>query len=112
MRPRPGSSELAPRLAALPRCRALGREVAVAATHRARLLGLAALPRERAGTGLLLPRCRSVHTFGMRFELDLVFLDRAGRPLAIFVRVPPRRLAWRRDAAAVLELPSFPPRRR
>lgn len=105
-------SELAPRLAALPRCRALGRDVAVAATYHSRLLGLAGLPRRRAGTGLLLPGCRSVHTFGMRFELDLVFLDAEGRALAIFTRVPPRRLVWRRDAAAVLELPSFPPTRR
>jgi uncharacterized membrane protein (UPF0127 family) len=42
----------------------------------------------------------------MRFELDLVFLDREGHPLAVRRRVPPRRLAWHRGAAAVLELPA------
>ena len=36
-----------------------------------------------AGAGLLIPRCSSVHTFGMRFALDLVFLDSRRRPLAI-----------------------------
>jgi len=94
------------RLASLPRRRVLGREVAVATGFRARLLGLAGLRRERAGAGLLLPGCASVHTFGMRFDLDLVFLDAAGRPLAIVLGLPSRRLASHRGAAAVLELPS------
>jgi hypothetical protein len=42
----------------------------------------------------------------MRFDLDLVFLDEDGRPLARFTRVPPNRLVWHRGAAAVLEIPS------
>lgn len=84
----------------------LGREVQVAVDFRARLLGLAGLRREAAGAGLLIPRCRSVHTFGMRFALDLVFLDGDGRVLAVRREVPPRRLAWHRRAGAVLELPA------
>ncbi|MBK5220922.1 MAG: DUF192 domain-containing protein [Thermoleophilia bacterium] len=100
------ADQVAGRLRALPRCQILGREVRVAVGFRARLLGLAWLDRGRAGEGLLIPRCASVHTFGMRFELDLVFLDRAGEPLAVRRRLPPRRLAWQRGAAAVLEVPS------
>ena len=34
------------------------------------------LDRHRAPEGLLIPRCRSVHTYGMRFPLDLLFLGR------------------------------------
>ncbi len=83
----------------------LGRRVPVASGPRARLLGLAGLDRERAGAGLLIPRCRSVHTFGMRFALDLAFLDEDGRVLATRRAVPPCRLASDRRAAAVLELP-------
>ena len=94
------------RLASLPRRHVFGRNVPVATGFRARLLGLAGLRRERAGAGLLLPGCASVHTFGMRFDLDLVFLDEGGRPLATVLGVPPRRLASYRGAAAVLELPS------
>ena len=41
----------------------------------------------------------------MRFPLDLVFLDREGRPCSIRREVPPRRLASDRRASAVLELP-------
>jgi len=90
----------------LPRCRVLGRLVPVARGPRARLLGLSLLPRERAGPGLLIPRCRSVHTFGMRFALDLLFLDRAGGVVAVRRAVPPRRFVAQRGADAVLELPA------
>lgn len=81
-------------------------EVPVATTRTARLLGLALLSRERAGAGLLIPRCRSVHTFGMRFELDLLFLDQAGTVLELRRAMRPGRIADCRGAVAVLELPS------
>lgn len=84
----------------------LGYEVAVAAGFRARLLGLAFLTRAAAGTGLLIPGCASVHTFGMRFALDVVFLDADSDAIVVHVGVPPRRLLLHRGAAAVLELPS------
>ncbi|HYJ21810.1 MAG TPA: DUF192 domain-containing protein [Solirubrobacterales bacterium] len=93
------------RFKALPRREVRGHLVPVATTFRSRLLGLAGLDRERAGAGLLIPRCVSVHTFAMRFELDLVFLDGDGRELAVHHGVPPRRLRRHRGAAAVLEIP-------
>jgi uncharacterized membrane protein (UPF0127 family) len=102
MAPRP----LARRLQRLPTTTVLGHEVRIAKGPRSRLLGLARLDREQAGAGLLIPRCSSVHTFGMRFALDLVFLDENGRELSVRRDVPPRRLARDRRAAAVLELPS------
>jgi len=97
---------LAPRLRRLPAARRLGHEVCVAAGFRARLLGLAFLDREEAGPGPLIPRCSSVHTFGMRFPLDLFFLDESGALLAVSRRVPARRLVSARNAASVLEVPS------
>ena len=80
--------------------------IPVAKDFRTRLRGLAWRDRERAGPGLLIPRCSSVHTFGMRFELDVFFLDAGGRVLSIHRRVPPRRVLWQHGAAAVLEIPS------
>lgn len=88
----------------------LGHAVPVA-SGPVRLLGLAGLSRGAAGTGLLIPRCRSVHTFGMRFELDLVFIGRDGVVIATERRVPPSRVVGCRDAMAVLELPSDSPER-
>jgi len=78
----------------------------VATSFRARLLGFSWRAREDAGPGLLIPRCASVHTFGMRFELDLYFLDESGQVIEARRRVPPRRVAWCRGASAVLEIPS------
>jgi uncharacterized protein len=97
---------IAPRLRRLDSARVLGHEVRVAAGLRARLLGLARLDRERAGGGLLIPRCRSVHTLGMRFALDVHFLDADGEAIEVRRRVGPRRIVSSRSAQAVLELPS------
>jgi uncharacterized membrane protein (UPF0127 family) len=99
-------ARLCTRLEQLPRRSSCGLAVPVAIGFRARLLGLGGLDRDEAGAGLLIPRCSSVHTVGMRFALDLVFLDGEGRPLAVRRRVPPRRFASYRGAAAVLEIPS------
>jgi uncharacterized membrane protein (UPF0127 family) len=79
--------------------------VRTASTFRARLVGLA-LRREPPGYALLLPRTRAVHTFGMRFPLDLVWLDAAGAVVRVDRAVPPRRLRACAGAAAVLEVPS------
>ena len=95
-----------PRLARLPLAPVLGWVVPVAVGRRVRLLGLAGIRRDEAGSGLLLPGCRAVHTMGMRFALDLVFLDRSLRPVEIHRGVPPRRLAFVPGAGAVLELPA------
>jgi uncharacterized membrane protein (UPF0127 family) len=92
------------RLPALPG-RLGGMEVRVAATARARLLGLSGLPA-RPPCGLLLPRTRSVHTFGMHFALHLVWLDARGRAVRVDAAVPPRRLRSCRAARAVIELPA------
>jgi uncharacterized protein len=80
--------------------------IPVAKGFRTRLLGLAFRDREDAGPGLLIPRCAGVHTFGMRFALDLYFLDRDGRVLSIRRQVPPRRVIWHRGARKVLEIPA------
>ncbi|MGI8511475.1 MAG: DUF192 domain-containing protein [Solirubrobacteraceae bacterium] len=80
--------------------------VRVATGPRARLLGLAFLRRPPPGTGLLLPRTRSVHTFGMRFALDLHWLDAQGRVIRLDRAVPPRRLRTCPRARAVIEVVS------
>ncbi len=96
---------LAPRLRRLPVATVLGREVRVATGYRARLIGLAWLDRSNAGHGLLIPRCASVHTFGMRFALDLYFLGEGERILDIRRAAPACRVVFHRGARAVLEIP-------
>jgi uncharacterized protein len=90
----------------LERSPVLGFEVPIATTRLSRLLGLAFLSQERAGPGLLIPRCHSIHTLGMLFRLDLLFLDSEGRVIRLRRDIRPGRLIRCRGAAAVLELPS------
>jgi len=83
-----------------------GHDVRLAAGPGARLLGLAGLRALPAGVALLLPRTRSIHTCGMRFALDLLWLDEAGRVVRIDRGVPPWRVRACREARAVVELSS------
>jgi hypothetical protein len=83
----------------------MGAAYPVARTRRSRLLGLALLDRDAAGPGLLLPGCRSVHSFGMRFALDVWFLGEGGEPLEVR-RLPRRRVVSNRRAHSVLEVPA------
>jgi len=93
------------RLDALPaRELAGGLRVAEARGLRARALGLAGLAAAPPGAALHIPRCRSVHTFGMRFALDLIWLAADGRPVRVDRAVPPRRLRACRRARSVVEV--------
>lgn len=65
--------------------------VDVPETGRERARGLIGRGALAPHDGLLLRNCRSVHTFGMRFAIDAVLLDRDDRVLRI-VRMRPRRI--------------------
>jgi uncharacterized membrane protein (UPF0127 family) len=67
------------------------------------LLGRASLPEEE---GILLRPGSSIHMFFMRFPIDAVFLDRELRVLHVAADLKPWRLAAKRKAKAVLELPA------
>jgi len=65
------------------------------------LLGRRALP---PGEGILLRPAASVHTFFMRFPIDVVFLDGDGVVLRIERELPAWRVAACRGAKAAVEL--------
>ncbi len=72
-------------------------------TRRKGLLGRSGLP---AGEGLWIVPCESVHTFGMKFPIDLVYLDRKKKVKKVSSNVPPWRLSACLSAYSVLELAS------
>ena len=67
------------------------------------LLGRSDLP---AGEGLLLRPSPAIHTWFMRFPIDVVFLDGRLGVLRIAEEVKPWRAVGHRGAQAVLELPA------
>jgi len=81
--------------------------VAVANTAFARLVGLLGKARNWAesGMGLWIAPSQGVHTFGMRFPIDVVFLDGAHRVMCIQERLRPFRISrLHLSAHSVLEL--------
>jgi len=56
-----------------------------------RLRGLLGRPPPPKGCALLIGRCGSVHTLGMKYPLDLVFLDKNRRVTRVVQNVPPNR---------------------
>jgi len=93
-----------PRLDALPgRDLRDGLRVAEARTRAAKLKGLAKLDAMPPRLALHIPKCRSVHTFTMRFPLDLIWLDKAGSVVRVDRDVAPRRLKGCMKARSVVE---------
>lgn len=56
------------------------------------------------GEPLEIPRTRSVHTFGMRYSLDLIWIDGERQVVRIDRDVPPRRMRSCRQARGVIEV--------
>jgi hypothetical protein len=71
------------------------------ATRRRGLLGREGLP---TGSALVITRCNAIHTIGMQFAIDVVFVDKNGCVRKIVYRLRPRRIAIAPRAYAVIEL--------
>jgi uncharacterized protein len=74
-----------------------------AQTHRSRRRGLARLDRLPPGHALHIPQTPSVHTFGMRFALDLIWLRNDGTVVRIDRGVAPGRMRFCAGARSVIE---------
>ena len=77
----------------------------VADTSAKRRTGLLKHSRLDPGTGLWISPCEAVHSFGMKFAIDLVYLDRKKKVRKIRKEMVPRRLSACLSAHSVLELP-------
>ena len=58
------------------------------------------------GSALIIAPCQAVHTFRMRFPIDIVFADRQGRVVRVRSHVGAGRLAAAWRAFATIELPA------
>jgi hypothetical protein len=71
------------------------------AARKRGLLGRYGLP---PGHAIVIAPCNAVHTFGMRFAIDILFVARDGRVVKVRRRVPARRLAGAWRGFATVEL--------
>jgi uncharacterized protein len=85
----------------------LARQLSVADTLLARLRGLLGSSALPAGSGLWIQPCNSIHTFGMKFPIDVVFLDKGKRVVGLARALRPNRISRiYTGATSVLELPA------
>jgi uncharacterized protein len=81
--------------------------VVAANTTFARLKGLIGRLKLRSDEGLWVVPSRGIHTIGVFFPIDLVYLDQDYRVIHIVESFPAFRVApWRNQAASVLQLPT------
>ena len=81
--------------------------VAVAATRSTRRTGLLKHTSLPAGEALWIVPSRGVHTFGMKFTIDVVALDERGHVVDCVANMRPWRIRLpRKGTAGVLELPA------
>lgn len=84
----------------------LAARVQIADSALSRLIGLLGKRSLDRDSGLLIFPSNSIHTLGMRFAIDVVFLGRDFRVQDLCESVRPYRLTWPRwKAQSVLELP-------
>ena len=84
----------------------LGHSVEIADSSEKRRVGLLKHDRLPPGEGLWITPCESVHTFFMKFPIDLVYLDKKRKVCKVRHRVPPWRLSMCLTAHSILELPA------
>ena len=80
-----------------------GWRVLVPETRRERMRGLRGHPPPAPHEAMLFLRCRSVHTFGMKEPISVVFLDRQMRVIEVRRCRPGRVVVPRRGARHLLE---------
>jgi uncharacterized membrane protein (UPF0127 family) len=81
--------------------------VGVAATRRSRAVGLLSRTGLEPGEALWIVPSRGVHTWGMRFTIDVLALDEDGTVIDCVPNLKPWRVRLpRKGTAGVLELPA------
>ena len=103
---RPAPQDVRLRVSNLTRNTVLATSMEVANTDSKRRKGLLGRDGLASGSGLWLCPCEAVHTFWMRFPIDLVYLDRQNRIRKLTSDVRPWRLSACLRAHSVIELPS------
>ena len=80
-------------------------QVCIAGTSHERRRGLLNRKELDEGSGIWILPCEAIHTFGMKFPIDSIFLDKRLRVRSLHKGLKPGRIAFCLRAHSVLELP-------
>lgn len=83
----------------------LGDRITAADTSEKRRTGLLKHDGLGAGEGLWIVPCEGVHTFGMKFAIDIVYVNRKKQVVKVRPNMVRRRLSFCLTAHSVVELP-------
>ena len=78
----------------------------IATSAKQRMIGLLSRRTFEAGEALIFPQCNAIHTYFMRFSIDVVFLDAHGIVVKMVEDLNPFHLAWAPHAQMTIELPA------
>lgn len=87
--------------------RVIAEQVEIARSLKVRLVGLIGRNGFPKGSALVIPGCRQVHTFLMRFPIDIIFTDAQDNVIRIIEHLKPCRVSgYCRAAMRAIELPA------
>lgn len=85
----------------------LSNNVTIAGSLLKRMKGLLGKKEMQTGEAMWIKLCKSIHTFGMRFPIDVAFLNTKNKVIAIVNNLKPNRLTRIYfSAVSVLEMPA------
>ena len=83
-------------------------KIIVANTFKKRLIGL--MGKKVINYGMLFPKCNSIHTFGMKCNIDIIGLDENNKIIYIYENLPKNkiiRIKYPNNLCTILELPAY-----
>ena len=84
----------------------LATEAQLAKTFFTRLKGLLGTKKLDKGKGIVIRPCSSIHTVGMKYAIDVIFLDNNDRIVKIIKDMPAGNFSFCSDSSYVFELPA------
>jgi len=81
-------------------------QLETAFTSETRRRGLLGRDHLDSGAAVIIAPCSAIHTFFMRFAIDVAFADRQGTLIKFYSALPPWRIAFAIGAFAAIELPA------
>ncbi|MHC1717118.1 MAG: DUF192 domain-containing protein [Acidaminococcaceae bacterium] len=85
---------------------AIATEAKIADNFITRLKGLLGTDHLKEGSALIIRPCNGIHTLGMKYSIDVIFIDKSDKVIKIVSDMPSRKISTCNNASYVIETPS------